>query len=76
MSSREKGLELKPCPFCGGAARVKDDVKCYGHGDYDKSAYVTCCYCHATGEKFYKRYCKGDLEETAVAAWNRRTTDE
>ena len=24
--------ELKPCPFCGGVARIEKDISCYGCG--------------------------------------------
>lgn len=57
--------ELKPCPFCGGQARIG-----YAINDYNRWG-VSCqnCGCSVEVEDW-----KGvdDTEENAIAAWNRR----
>ena len=56
-----KETELKPCPFCGGKARLYD-----GHMD----AYGVVC--EKCGVKLYGRSSSG----AAKRAWNRRSNDE
>lgn len=58
--------KLKPCPFCGGEARI------ITHRFYELSnTYgVTCKKC---GSETMQFYC---AEEDAVNAWNRREKDE
>jgi DNA-directed RNA polymerase subunit RPC12/RpoP len=56
--------ELKPCPFCGGEAKLS------GRESYEKSAKVECPHC---GAKIFKR----DFTSTAAAdecvrVWNNR----
>lgn len=53
-----KDKELKPCPFCGGKARISLFL-----GNY----LVTCDDC--PGATFP---CKGMTEKEAVKYWNRR----
>lgn len=63
------GDELKPCPFCGGEARIHSKVLAEG---FDSGYWAVCDECG-----------KGDTlphesEEKAAAAWNARAavTDE
>ena len=57
--------DLEPCPFCGGGAAVGQvnldplwfSVICLGNGDTPP--------CYASN--------KGETEEEAIAAWNRRS---
>ena len=62
--------ELKPCPFCGGEARlyVNDGVR------------VMCPKCRATSKILVDDYNGFDIKTNAVRdvidAWNRRTNDE
>ena len=58
-------IKLKPCPFCGGEAKIKDRIECLGHGDYERFYLVTCCNCYAQS-----RMC-GE-EQYVIEAWNRR----
>lgn len=51
-------MELKPCPFCGGEARVKSFPHNYA---------VYCEICGATTQKY------APTKEMAIKAWNRRT---
>lgn len=58
---------LKPCPFCGGRAKLED----YGlNGNF---VVVHCLDCGAMTRLFAKGI---RLGETAFEAWNRRTADE
>ena len=76
--------ELKPCPFCGGEAKVfhipeNDTAKCQQHPNWmwkNPGMYVVGCH---TSE------CIGNInncamyffsEERAAKTWNRRAADE
>ena len=59
--------ELKPCPFCGGKARllVNDGVK------------VICSKCYiGTMSMTDVMWQESNAVETVVAAWNRRDDNE
>lgn len=53
--------ELKPCPFCGGEAKL------YKAKSWE--IFVECTSCHTDSAIFY------DVEK-AIEAWNRRTDNE
>lgn len=55
-----RATELKPCPFCGGKAKVE----CLGKGQYQ--AKVGCAACGAAISRFFRS--KADAAE----AWNAR----
>lgn len=55
--------ELKPCPFCGGKARL-----IYA---YQASA-VKCQKCKVWGKFFHDHYEQGDSKADAIEFWNRR----
>ena len=61
-------IELKPCPFCGGKARV-----CNFHysllRDEPKDFCVICYDCSASS------YHYANKPEEAIEAWNRRTNN-
>ena len=59
---KEQSNELKPCPFCGGEAKLRR----YGDSAY---CYIECSQCEI-GAYFY------DTKAEAIAAWNRRVCDE
>ena len=71
--------ELKPCPFCGGRARIElcKITRCQLHGDPSQAVRVHCFhkFCHArpsvlAGDIFNGGYDKAKNE--AIAAWNTR----
>lgn len=59
---------LKPCPFCGGVAELKERYAMMGQ---KVQAYVRCKVCGSTSGYFGKSiaYC---ANEKAIEAWNRR----
>ena len=61
--------ELKPCPFCGGEARLLLNAKrkIYGKDEYRTGVVACCNVCEA--RMFYTS------EKLAVEAWNRRVKD-
>lgn len=61
-------MELKPCPFCGGAAHIEK------HTCINKLTYYTvhCNFRNQCGAKNLKHY---KSEEDATKAWNRRCPD-
>jgi Lar family restriction alleviation protein len=56
--------ELKPCPFCGGEAKIRD----FTIVDLEPEIDVFCTNCG--GQTFVY-----GTEEEAIEAWNRRCTD-
>ena len=62
MSDRE--IKLKPCPFCGGKAKV-------GTTGYSYKVYCDTPSCDVRpNTRFHK------TRENAIKAWNRRANDE
>ena len=76
-------IELKPCPFCGGEAKLMggklvvypecDSNGAYVGADFECTpAYVECQNCHALSADF----CTDDNDiDNAVEAWNRRANN-
>ena len=62
--------ELKPCPFCGGEAKL--GTKGMGHGATGAFAYCTECGCASNVYPVRADWCANDL---ATSAWNRRAED-
>lgn len=61
--------ELRPCPFCGGEAKIADVVeRIGGRSNGTRWKYVYCRQCLAQGAQY-------DWEDRKdmIAAWNRRT---
>ena len=59
-------VKLKPCPFCGGKAKLKTFTM--GTFKKRKFVYVECCVC---GNRTYVDREPDSVEE----AWNRRAED-
>ena len=61
-----KTPDLKPCPFCGGEARILPYI------EHEETWYrVRCTKCPAdVGRHWFS------LKLEAINAWNRRVTDE
>ena len=63
MESEKMKDKLKPCPFCGGKAKVIEEYDCM----IGKNAYfIECCNCRAT---FYNGNANKNKE---IEKWNRR----
>ena len=57
--------ELKPCPFCGGEARLQRKVVGY---------YVICKKCGCRTPYYQYQYAPIEVKkQEAIEAWNRRT---
>lgn len=56
--------ELKPCPHCGGEAKLEQM-------GYPHHVFCTNCYARVTGTGF-----GSEGERSAIEAWNRRAGDE
>ena len=64
---------LKPCPFCGGRARIEEREKPDGYCHYTVK-FIQCTECHSKTEEricdgYYGEYCS---DEEIVELWNRR----
>ena len=55
--------DLKPCPFCGGVAYLRDDVS------HSTAYFIGCATEDCFGEFHW-----GQTEAEAIAAWNTRPT--
>ena len=64
--------ELKPCPFCGGEARVYRYQYGEGTGRLVKKYVVECVKCRM---ELPIRLCS-EHEAEAIATWNRRVNDD
>ena len=67
--------ELKPCPFCGGEAQIRQNDVCGGFGMYITKYFVMCAKCGARGASADDYYFEHPLAK-AVTAWNRRANNE
>ncbi len=70
-------MEIKRCPWCGGAASIHIEPMWHGSHGYSGcySWEVRCLQCGATAPngKFDNIYMpREDAEEKALAAWNKR----
>lgn len=84
-------IDLKPCPFCGGKARISHreyrykGINGYGVKLIKTAFYGMCNKCKATGSKIFEdiHYWNGNTGEEiekasikAAKAWNRRADNE
>lgn len=69
--------ELKPCPFCGGAAHLERSQRAFINGQSTKVALVHCMDCGARAgryklEDYGKTSHSKEAEQAAVDHWNDR----
>lgn len=62
-------FDLKECPFCGGRAKLINEVR--GVTVENKVSYVMCDDCMAS-TKMFQISTRHSSDEKAVEAWNRR----
>lgn len=69
--------ELKPCPFCGGEAKLMHGAP-WQQKQNRRSAFVQCRICKAKTFIFFQKAYEAwqDVEQYATGAWNRRANDE
>jgi len=60
--------QLKPCPFCGGKARIDIGKNAF------EDAEVSCDCCGTQGPNCDDGFGREDNQRLAIAAWNTRTT--
>ena len=60
-------VELKPCPFCGGEAILREESDYNLVGD-NSDFHVECTYCQVSTVRF------GNVN-VAIEYWNRRVED-
>lgn len=67
-------MKLKPCPLCGGRAKIMIDVRNDGRCTYDDWL-IRCSECdlqlHRAADNYYGR--DAYTQEEAIADWNKRT---
>ena len=67
--------KLKPCPFCGGEAKIRMGYFLPGgHQFADVYCFVECLSCHAK-TKWFEAKDEG-LVDKAVDAWNKREGED
>ena len=66
--------DLKPCPFCGGKARIRTWVT--SRVPNVSKAIVICQECSASTDLFYEKVGDAEFVFEAIEAWNRRAGEE
>ena len=74
MDVREKLIDLKPCPFCGGEARIRTGVT--SSVPKLSKALVICQKCLASTDWFCDTAADAEFVFEAIEAWNRRAGKE
>ena len=74
MCIREKLIDLKPCPFCGGEAKIRTGVT--SSVPKLSKALVICQQCLASTDWFYDTAGDAEFVFEAIEAWNRRAGKE
>lgn len=65
----DKKNELKPCPFCGGEAKLTIVPWCFKSGSSSSGWFVKCLNCDVSQPAYMS-------DHDAVEAWNRRVNDD
>lgn len=72
-------MNIKPCPFCGGVAKLR---KGYSYNEREFYVFVKCSDCYAKSQAFKNpRHPAEDNWESenckaAAAAWNNRVNED
>lgn len=76
IGAKQMSDKLKPCPFCGGEAEIKnfDGYHRYANGVVD---FIQCKKCGGRTREYYTHIkTEIDMRQEAIKAWNRRTNDK
>lgn len=65
-------IETEDCPYCGGKAKLIDEVKQDRYGLYYHRAFVKCETCRAQGPTFYDKE-SNEYDFLALNSWNERS---
>lgn len=76
MSS--ENINLLPCPFCGGEAKLRKKNRTIINGTTRRNCYVYCLDCDARAERFvYEDFAEPRyFHDRAIEAWNSRVKGE
>lgn len=70
-------IKLKPCPFCGGEAKLKDSLEYFAcDNSWERWFFVTCRNCYAESRKCIECEPLGYAEKCVIEAWNRRDGEQ
>ena len=64
--------DIKPCPFCGGYAKLEHRSKTYIKGELNYVTYVRCVECNAHGRRVTIHENPIIARTYAIQNWNRR----
>lgn len=67
--------ELKPCPFCGGEAKIINYTN-KEVSPHKNKTYVECSKCNSGTGVFTQKGVSIEYIQEAIEAWNRRVDDE
>ena len=70
--------KLKPCPFCGGKAKLLKETIAVGMGATDTLYFVECTNCESSGKRFglLDADTEKERKNLAILSWNRRVKND
>lgn len=74
--SQESLPKVKPCPLCGGYAKLERKSKTIIKGEQRYITYVRCCDCDVRGPRVLLGNNVTYAREIAIKRWNRRAYED